>query len=185
MIYYTGVGSRQTPDEVLHIMRDFGEAAAKRGWTLRSGAADGADLAFEEGARRVRNAGMEIYLPWPKFNGHSSPLHLSHGDMHGEAARLARSVHPRWSNLGPQVQKLHVRNVHQVLGPNVESPEYWVKSAFLLCWTPDGAECKAERTAETGGTGTAIELASNLGVTVFNLARKGRLGNIDTLLAIT
>jgi len=34
------------------------------GYTLRSGGANGADTAFEEGCCR-----KELYLPWPGFNG--------------------------------------------------------------------------------------------------------------------
>jgi len=181
-IYYTGVGSRETPGDILNLMRDFGEAFAKRGWVLRSGAADGADQAFEEGAKRDRMTAhnMEIYLPWPKFNGHGSTLHLVHGDSHGRAAEIAASVHPRWNKLSPAVRNLHMRNVYQVLGRDLATP-----SMFLVCWTPDGCESKAERTEFTGGTGTAIELAYNYHVPIFNLANKGRLSQLYGLLQVS
>lgn len=179
MKYFTGVGSRDTPQSVRLVMAGIGCDFAKAGWTLRSGAADGADSAWEAGWTLAGLGNTEIYLPWPKFNGHSSPLHLNHGDMHGKAAAIARTVHPRWSGLGPQVQKLHVRNVHQVLGPNLESP-----SQLVACWTEDGCETKADRTADTGGTGTAIELADNLGIPVFNIRRKASLKKLLDVLAI-
>ncbi len=62
---------------------------------------------------------------------------------------------------------LHVRNTFQVLGPNLDDP-----SDFVVCWTPDGAE-KAEDTSEvTGGTGTAIRIASTYEIPVYNLRNK-------------
>ena len=47
---YAGIGSRQTPAPVLEQMRSIGAAMAEAGWLLRSGAAQGADSAFEAGA---------------------------------------------------------------------------------------------------------------------------------------
>lgn len=50
---YTGIGSRSTPPEVLERLRDLAAALAREGYELRSGAADGADMACEEGCDRV------------------------------------------------------------------------------------------------------------------------------------
>jgi hypothetical protein len=202
-IFFTGVGSRETPPAVLANMRSLGRDFAKHGWILRSGAADGADQAFEEGALSVHctfhdchlygvcyadahgqparcdSGRTEIYLPWPKFNGHKSSLHLVHGDSHGKAAEIAASCHPRWTYLKQPVRNLHMRNVYQVLGKDLNTP-----STLLVCWTPDGCESKAERTEFTGGTGTAIEVAWNYKVPIFNLQRPGRLALLQDLLAI-
>jgi len=49
VIYYAGIGSRSTPDNVLGIMEKLGIVLAKKGFILRSGGADGADKAFEKG----------------------------------------------------------------------------------------------------------------------------------------
>ena len=51
MIYkpYTGIGSRETPTAILDLMIAIGGVLAQRGFTLRSGGADGADDAFEQG----------------------------------------------------------------------------------------------------------------------------------------
>lgn len=46
---YAGIGSRSTPDDVIDKMHVLGEHFAHKGWLLRSGAADGADSAFEHG----------------------------------------------------------------------------------------------------------------------------------------
>ena len=65
---YAGIGSRETPAHVLEIMATVANEMATRGWTLRSRRADGADSAFEAGARSV-NGPMEIFIPWSGFNG--------------------------------------------------------------------------------------------------------------------
>jgi hypothetical protein len=42
---------------------------------------------------------------------------------------------------------------------------------FVLCWTPDGATSRQECTSKTGGTATAIKLASDLGIPVINMQK--------------
>jgi hypothetical protein len=158
--YYTGVGSRETPPNVLDEMRLLAQALARAGWVLRSGGADGADSAFESGARDVSGP-AEIFLPWKGFNNNLS-------DRFGvteTALTLASKVHPAWDRLGQGPKKLHARNCYQVLGENLDQP-----SALLICWTPDGCETERSRSIRTGGTGTAIALATRHGVPVFNLS---------------
>lgn len=43
--YYAGIGSRETPTRVLQLMIKAAQRLAQRGYTLRSGGADGADAA--------------------------------------------------------------------------------------------------------------------------------------------
>lgn len=66
--YYAGVGSRETTAEVLLRMKAMAATFAKRGWSLRSGHAEGADTAFFRGADAVGGK-MEIFLPWSGFGG--------------------------------------------------------------------------------------------------------------------
>ena len=47
--FYTGIGARRTPPEVLALMTRAAFALLKRGYVLRSGHAIGADSAFERG----------------------------------------------------------------------------------------------------------------------------------------
>ena len=53
MGYYAGVGSRETPLDVLKTMWKIGNYLATKGYTLRSGGAKGADTAFENGCDSV------------------------------------------------------------------------------------------------------------------------------------
>jgi len=52
-MYYSGIGSRSTPENILHMMGDVAYRLANKGWILRSGGADGADNAFEQGLLRL------------------------------------------------------------------------------------------------------------------------------------
>lgn len=162
---YTGIGSRRTPPEALEQMVYFGRLAATAGWTLRSGAADGADSAFELGCN-LEVGRKEIFLPWAGFMGHTG----AYESAPPEAFQIAATIHPKWSTLMPSVKALHARNTQQVLGRELNSP-----SQFVICWTPDGCESYSTRSIRTGGTGTAIYLASKRGIPVYNIFNPGRL----------
>lgn len=153
---YAGIGSRRTPPEILARMT----AAARRldtlGYTLRSGAADGADTAFEQGATR-----KEIYLPWKGFRGNRSTKH----EITPDALAIAELLHPNFKRLSQTATLLMARNGYQILGEHLDTPV-----DFVLCYTPDGAESEKQRTMKTGGTGQAIALASRWGIPVFNMA---------------
>ena len=146
---YTGIGSRRAPSDVLAIMTTLAGQAAMVGLILRSGAADGADTAFETGALRA-DGPAEIYLPDTRFNGRTADARRYRYDAGAlpEAMRLAerhwRSNVP-WARLRPFTQRLMARNVHQVLGPDLASP-----SSIVLFWTPS---------PETGGTTQALRIA--------------------------
>lgn len=144
---YTGVGSRSTPAFYLECFEEIAQELNGLGYTLRSGGADGADSAFEEGAGDEK----EIFLPWRGFNGSDSILY----DPIDEAYELASTIHPRWMTLKPGAKSLHARNCQQVLGRLLDDP-----SEFLLCWTQGGIP--------TGGTATAIKLAYRHKIPVLN-----------------
>ncbi len=166
---YAGIGSRNTPPEVLAIMARIAARLALRGYTLRSGGADGADTAFEEGAGTAK----EVFLPWPGFNGRDSPYPTPSAN----AYRVASALHPAWARLEAGPQALHARNSHQILGAELGTPV-----DFVVCWTPDGCESEKTRSTKTGGTGQAIALADRWGIPVFNLAGAGALDRIGAFL---
>ena len=159
---YTGVGSRETPAAVLDFMAAMAATLARRRWVLRSGGADGADTAFEDGALSAGGS-TEIFLPWADFNGHPSRL----CSVDAQALSRAAKMHRAWERLLPSVRKLHGRNVYQVLGRGLDKP-----SRFLVCWTPDGVVSGEHCTRATGGTGMAIRIASAENVPVLNLCRQ-------------
>lgn len=153
--YYAGIGSRKTPDYILQLMKEIATKLESRGWTLRSGGAEGADDAFESGCTR-----KQIYVPWNGFNNRD--LIFSIPD---NAYKLAEEAHPNWKALSQGAKTLMARNCMQVLGKDLNEP-----SKFVLCWTPDGCVSHATRSYRTGGTGQAITIADKAGIRVFNLA---------------
>jgi hypothetical protein len=160
---YTGIGSRETPHEVLGLMTVLGWQLALDGWTLRSGAAPGADTAFERGAlAALKEEGVvrpEIYLPWKGFENRDSAYS---NDPSDRAMELAQKFHPAWGSLTQGMRKLHARNVHQILGHNVDAPHL---STFVICWTKDGKG--------GGGTGQALRIARHYGIKeVYDLANR-------------
>lgn len=147
---YAGVGSRETPPEVLEIMRKAAGRLSARGLILRSGGARGADKAFESGV--PADGAKEIYLPWPRYELHSSLLY----QPPAQAFEVAAAYHPGWDRLSEGGRKLMARNAQQVLGAALDRP-----ARFVLCWTKDGGP--------SGGTGQAIRIAAGHGIPVFNL----------------
>ena len=147
-VFYTGIGSRETPSPIMAVMTELAEALQERGWILRSGGADGADLAFEKGAGTRKN----IFIPWKGFNDSLSPYY----NIPDKAFEVAAKIHPAWDKLGQGAKRLHARNIMQVTGMNLK-----VKSKFIVCWTKGGKY--------KGGTATAMKLADMLKIKVFNL----------------
>lgn len=156
-IYYAGIGSRETPDFVLDIMVECGKYFAEKGYVLRSGGADGADSAFESGCD-MANGKKEIFLPWFNFNQNESSLSVPDFHNYNQAERIAAEFHPNWDNLSQGAQKLHTRNVYQVLGKNLKTPV-----AFVICYA------RVVRGVPQGGTAQAIRIAESRGVKIINV----------------
>lgn len=149
MLYYTGIGSRKTPQEFLNLFTRIAKYLSTKDYILRSGGADGADLAFERGA-----INKEIYLPWKGFEGNSSNLIVEDE----KAFEIAAKYHPRWNYLSQGARRLQARNSHQILGWDLNSP-----SDFVICWTK-GGKCN-------GGTGQALRLAKDYNIPVFDCGK--------------
>ena len=161
---YTGIGSRETPPEILTILRSLGGALARRGYRLRSGAADGADSAIEQGAFEAGGK-SEIFLPWKGFNLSLDGIDAQSLPTFARACELAEGFHPNWSRLKPPVRALMGRNAMQVLGSDLESP-----SLFLVCWAPNPIIDLYGELADTGGgTGLAVRMAHAHGIPRFHL----------------
>ena len=153
---YTGIGSRETPEDILTSMRLMAKFMATDGHTLRSGGASGADTAFEHGCDE--GAGLkEIYLPRKWYNRNESPLF----DITLESRKLASKFHPNWSNLGDVGRFFMARNAYQVLGQDLKTP-----TDFIVCWTPGGKL--------VGGTGQALRMANHYRIPIFNLGSMSR-----------
>ena len=114
MKYYAGIGSRQTPKNILEDMKEIGKSLSKRGYTLRSGGAIGADTAFERFANSQEIfTGNEIAPIWAKI--------------------FTQYFHPVPHKLSFGTQKMMDRNAMQILGYDGNTPV-----DFIVCWTKDG-----------------------------------------------
>lgn len=150
MPYYAGVGSRKTPPHILDLMTHVAKYLQGLGWVLRSGAADGADTAFEDGAGKLK----EIFT--------------AHSHIPQQAMDTVEQYHPAPSYLKPYARKLMARNAMQVFGSDMNTPV-----SFVICWTPDGADGTDKPTSrDSGGTGQAIRIAAANNIPVFNLANE-------------
>ncbi len=173
MKYYAGIGSRETPREAGVLIQEIAVRLNDCGFTMRSGGADGADTYFEMAAKRT-----EIFLPWKGFNKRP-PSDLN--DIDGmckyfdsptdEAIAFAKEHISGFSYRKQGGQKLLARNMHQVLGEDLNTPV-----DFVICWTL-GAK-------KTGGTAHAIRLAESMDIPVFNLANDIQTNAIKTFIGI-
>jgi hypothetical protein len=177
--FYTGIGSRETPLPILVLMQGLGNLLCELGWVLRSGAAPGADTAFESGAltRRPKYGGanrpIQIWLPWPGFEKRPEGNGWDYVVGSPKDEEIAERFHPAWHKCSQGAKKLHTRNVGQILGqrivnygsendPDPEVYEYREPvSEFVICWTPGGKG--------GGGTGQALRIAKHYEVPIFDL----------------
>ena len=109
--YFAGIGSRETPDDILNIMANVSSSFTQQGFFLRSGGAEGADKAFEKAS-----SGSVIYRP---------------EDATPESIAMAELYHPNWKLCSPYARLLLARNCHIILGDDLKSPV-----EFVVCWTP-------------------------------------------------
>lgn len=168
---FAGIGNRDTPFAFIDLIVEVSRRLSKAGYTLRTGAAHGADKAFMSGTMRC-----ELYVPWNNYEGieqkYSPPK---------EAERLAEHFNQHWKNkfITRGIRALHARNMMIVAGPHLDAPV-----DFVACFTRDGCEGIAMRSAETGVTGSAIAYADSLGIPIINFANKGSLQRLQELTSV-
>lgn len=156
---YAGVGSRETPEDILPMMTAAARQLEEAGLMLRSGGAEGADTAFENGCWHWPN--KQIFLPWNGFNKRylTQPgTYRLEEPYLGAARKIAQDHHPNWDALTYGAESCMVRNVAQVLGPKLDDP-----ALFVLCWTPGGKG--------GGGTGQAIRIADTYHIPVYDMGK--------------
>jgi hypothetical protein len=134
-------------------MVKIGEHAAAAGWTVTSGHADGADYAFERGAK----GSCIIYLPWEGFNAGLPILGRPVVVVGTEALDdMVREFHRAPGRLSRGGWALMRRNACQILGMDLNEPV-----DAVVCWTRRGIA--------SGGTGQAMRIAGSRGIPVINM----------------
>jgi hypothetical protein len=141
--YYAGIGSRETPHDILKLMTKLARKLSREGYVLRSGGAKGADTAFHAGVLDVC--------------GDAQIFTAQHANF--ESMKLAAYFHPNWLACSDYAKRLHARNGMILLGKDLQDPVQ-----FIICWTPNGEV--------VGGTGQALRIAASYKIPVRNLAIK-------------
>lgn len=190
--FLTGIGSRKTPPPAKRILTVFAAVMYSQGYIWRSGGADGADEAIEEGVvthphyHPGQPPPMEIYLPWNGFeaipgSGKKKWHRPDHGyfdtkrfPLYEQAQQITLRTHPAPEILQQKqgVFALHTRNVFQVLGQELNTPS---KRVYL--WAPPTKDDLV-----TGGTRTAVALAAAYKIPRVNLAKEASLTSIVSFL---
>ena len=140
--YYAGIGSRQTPADVLSLMEKIAKHLSSKGMILRSGHAEGADQAFERGCY---------------FTAGKKEIFIANDAKNDKAALdLAASIHPAWDKCSEYAKLLHARNGYIILGKDLKTPV-----DFVICYQ--------DESKKFGGTRQGIKLAQLKGIKVYNL----------------
>lgn len=149
----TGIGSRETPQNILDEMVKIGRWCFQNNVIIRSGHAEGADFAFEQGAQEKCIA----FIPWSGFNETlSSKAQLLIIKPNKLLTEITNEFHPNPVALRRGGFLLMCRNAVQVLGEDGNSP-----TKAVVCWTENGKDA--------GGTGQAIRIAEFNEIPVFNM----------------
>lgn len=158
--FYTGIGDRAVPEEVLAELEDIAYILADKGYVLRTANSGGADTAFINGAKEQGgDNNVEIWIPWPSYcKGVSSSIRYM--DSYVPFFDVVSNFHPAWDNCSEGAKKLLTRYLFTVTGEELADTDSY--SEFLVCWTPEAIEL--------GGVGLAINLARYSDIPVFNLA---------------
>lgn len=177
MSIYTGIGSRACPDTILNLFTRIASSFNNYNWVLRSGGAQGADSAFEQGCfLNLR----EIFLPWNGFEGKYekagkynglgykvAPQSKEREQMAIEAWEARRPI--PWDKLTRGIKAMMLRNVNQILGADLKTP-----TKLVVCWTKNGDPTQ-------GGTAQALYIAKKFNIPIINFGSGTIQDNIDKI----
>jgi len=166
---YAGIGSRETPPDVMKTSVIFANILTELGYALYSGGCPkGMDMACLKGAYRHSSfdkSKHRIYLSW---NGMSDLYHLPAAGLYDaqrfpnyeEAGAIGLRMRGVWDGLGRGGIAHHSRNPYQVLGDDLKSPV-----DFVYTWAPPVGKNGNVK----GGTATAVKLALENNIPVYNM----------------
>lgn len=169
---YAGVGPRKAPAEALALLSGLSASLARAGLMLRTGYADGADLALYQGAIDAGGA-AELILPWSGYNQCSG----GHVLTNPRAMEIARQM---W---GPEpvtdtIARLLATGVTHVLGLNLDDP-----APFVVYWLPFRPGQAVNAPLPQSGTAVGVRTARAYGIPAFNVADPEQVRELRQLLA--
>jgi hypothetical protein len=157
MSTYAGIGSRALTQDEWNFCYNTGVYLANLGWMLKTGAADGADKAFAEGALHAGGK-VTLCLPWWSYNKEWVQAAKNKGALthtlknsDTDAFQSVEKHHPCPSILTRGPRALHARNFLIIQ-----------ETKMVLAWPkPKGQNL--------GGTGQGIRIAEDMGIEVIRL----------------
>lgn len=171
---WTGVGSREVPEEKKVLQEWVGEQLGLLGGVLSTGDAPGSDENFYIGYQRAVANKSRFYLPPAQIyytslknqrNSTHNPIEGYHclenyPETIGQAEAAAFRARGSFNGLFKSGIALHSRNAFQVLGEDMNQPR-----KFVIFY----AEPKGKRGLVNGGTNTTVQIAKYENVKSINL----------------
>ena len=158
MKVYAGIGSQKFTTEQWDLCFKIGRWLALNGWTLKTGACQGADQAFAEGALSVGGK-VILYIPWPHYEFKWVEVARGRGAetvllqyWHKDAWNSVDKFHPNPEALSKGARALHARNFLIV-----------EDTRFVIAWP------RIDRQGRLGGTGQGLRIAEDLKIDVIRL----------------
>lgn len=143
MKIYAGIGSREVPLDIELLMYEIGQRLGSQGWLLRSGHADGSDLAFERGCIEVGGK-KEIFYP---------------GHVPEDIIEFSIKYHPFPHKLKSFGRQAMGRNAQIILGEDLKTPSQRVVGY-----------CRIDSKGNwIGGTSHGFRIAKAYDIPTFNL----------------
>lgn len=113
------IGSRDISHKLRSNLIEIGEYIASCGWTVVSGNAIGSDAAYAEGANKIDESKVELYLPWQTYN----TSFIKPGNIlklfDSAWKEVAIKHHPIYASLSQGAQKMMDRNAGIIINSDV------------------------------------------------------------------
>lgn len=172
---YAGIGSRETPQDVLSKMHQISKRLDSLGYKLHTGFTffdnntksdeEGADKAFSDGTNNKVLFGPDRIRI---YNNTKSFLVKKYEESVSEMTdSVVNEIHPKPKALTSGARKLMARNANQLFGEKLDSTV-----DFVLFYDKSGWDGVGKR-PERGGTLQAVDMAHRKGIPVINMANNG------------
>jgi len=186
---YAGIGSRETPQEVLDTMTKVANYLETLGYTLNTGKTFSANKEYNEeqynerlktGAALSALYGNEVGLDEEgadrAFSAGTNNKNLFgvKGTIGEREMAVMEEIHPAPERLKPGAKKLMARNTNQIFGENLDTPV-----DFVLFYAKETADPLRPK----GGTGQAVEMARRKGIPTINMADTNWRDQLKTAIA--
>lgn len=161
-------GDDNIPDDIVEKLSELVKALSTKGFIFRYNG-DSNDIL--NNITKLSGTILDVYLPWKKFNTDVTAK-LTKPTL--QAYKHAAYYHKAFSKLPNSVRAILASQVHVLLGDDLKR-----KLSFIIAYTPDGCESKADIDFKKTGTASfPITVADEVGIPIFNLKNKDSLNRL-------